>query len=181
MNITRYNYKRSLPLIVQSFKQSDFISFDFEFSGLNFHPDLANHQTDTMAFRYWKYRENIKKFIPTQMGLCGFKYDAVTERLECYPFNIYLLPYSFDNIKGLDKKFSVSINSFQFLAKNKFDFNRLFYESVGYLSHEEYNHYKRETALKSKQSSLVSVTGHDSPDSVIYCNSQFTTIKAWLD
>ena len=37
MNITRYNYKRSLPLIIQSLKQSDFIAFDFEFSGLQFH------------------------------------------------------------------------------------------------------------------------------------------------
>ena len=149
MNITRYNYKRSLPLLLQSFKQSDFISFDFEFSGLQFHPDLANHPTDTMAFRYWKYRENIRRFLPTQMGICGFKYHEGDERLECYPFNIYLLPYTFENLAGLEQTFNVSLSSFNFLAKNKFDFNRLFYESVGYLSHHDYETYKQQKGAKS--------------------------------
>ncbi len=157
MNITRYNYKRSLPLIIQSFKQSDFIAFDFEFSGLTFHPDLTNHQTDTMAFRYWKYKENISRFIPTQMGICGFKYDEGSENLECYPFNFYILPYSLDNMQGKSKHFMVSINSFQFLAKNKFDFNKLFYESVGYMSHEDYRQYQNEKNLKNKQNNLISI------------------------
>ena len=138
-------------MILQSFKQSDFISFDFEFSGLQFHPDLANHPTDTMAFRYWKYRENIRRFLPTQMGICGFKYHESEERLECYPFNIYLLPYTFENLAGLEQTFNVSLSSFNFLAKNKFDFNRLFYESVGYLSHHDYETYKQQKTAKGQQ------------------------------
>ena len=28
---------------------------------------------------------------------------------------------------------------------------------------------------------MISVSGHDSPECVIYCNSQFITIKQWLD
>ena len=43
MNITRYNYKKSLPLVAYTLKHSDFLAFDFEFSGLQTHPDLANH------------------------------------------------------------------------------------------------------------------------------------------
>ena len=77
------------------------------------------------------------------MGICGFKYFEEQERLECYPFNFYILPYSFDNMPGLDKNFTVSLNSFGFLAKNKFDFNKLFYESVGYMSHHDYKEYKK--------------------------------------
>jgi hypothetical protein len=95
-----------------------------------------------MSFRYWKYRENIRRFLPTQMGICGFKYFEQDDRLECYPFNFYMLPYSFENLPNMDKNFSVSVSSFAFLAKNKFDFNKLFYESVGYLSHEDYEKYK---------------------------------------
>jgi CAF1 family ribonuclease len=53
-----------------------------------------------------------------------------------------MLPYSFENLPTMDKNFTVSLNSFAFLAKNKFDFNKLFYESVGYLSHEDYARYK---------------------------------------
>jgi hypothetical protein len=115
------------------------------------------------------------------MGICGFKYHEEGERLECYPFNFYILPYTFENLPGLDKSFTVSIGSFQFLAKNKFDFNRLFYESVGYLSHHDYDIYKRERAAKGQQQAMVGIAGHDSPDCTIYCNSQFLTIKTWLD
>lgn len=55
------------------------------------------------------------------------------------------MPYSFENIPNMNKNFTVNINSFEFLAKNKFDFNRLFYESVGYLSHHDHNIYNEET------------------------------------
>lgn len=60
MNINRFNQKRALPLIIESLKQSDFIAFDFEFSGLQVDAELlTNHQTDSIDHRYWKYRENI--------------------------------------------------------------------------------------------------------------------------
>jgi hypothetical protein len=55
---------------------------------------LANHQSDSIAFRYWKHRENVSKFLPLQLGICGFKYDTNQAKLECFPFNIYILPHS---------------------------------------------------------------------------------------
>ena len=99
MNINRFNYKRALPLMVQSFRQSDFIAFDFEFSGL--HSDqalLGNHLSDSVALRYWKHRENVQKFIPLQIGLCAFKFtpsedEETADVLECMPFNINILPF----------------------------------------------------------------------------------------
>ena len=110
MNVTRYNFKKAVPLIAQTLRQSDFIAFDFEFSGLQFHKDLANHQTDTQALRYWKYKESIRRFTPTQMGICGFRYFEADERLECYPFNFYIQPYSIEGL--LEKQFVVNVNSF---------------------------------------------------------------------
>jgi hypothetical protein len=60
MNINRYNYRRALPLIVQTLRESDYIAFDFEFSGLQSDTDaLSNHLTDSIELRYWKYKENI--------------------------------------------------------------------------------------------------------------------------
>ena len=60
MNINRFNQKRAMPLIVESLKQSDFIAFDFEFSGLQSDSEiLSNHQSDSIDLRYWKYKENI--------------------------------------------------------------------------------------------------------------------------
>ena len=115
------------------------------------------------------------------MGICGFKYFEETQTLECYPFNFYILPYTFDSNMQMDKNFTVSLSSFNFLAQNKFDFNKLFYESVGYLSHHDYDSYKSLRAMKQKQSDSIEVAHFDTPDAVIYCNSQYLTIKAWLD
>ena len=65
MNINRYNYRRALPVVVQSLREADFIAFDFEFSGLQCDDEtLSNHQSDTIELRYWKYRENIRQFTP---------------------------------------------------------------------------------------------------------------------
>jgi hypothetical protein len=65
MNINRFNYRRALPLVAQSLRECDFIAFDFEFSGLQCDSDtLANHQSDSLELRYWKYKENISQFTP---------------------------------------------------------------------------------------------------------------------
>jgi hypothetical protein len=179
MNITRYNFKRAMPLIAHTLRTSDFIAFDFEFTGLQFSQELANHQTDSMSLRYWKHAQSVRKYIPPQMGICGFRYFEEEEegRLECYPFNFYILPYSFDQLPGLDKHFLASVQSFNFLADNRFDFNKLFYESVGYMSHHDYKDYQRQ----QKAPQQFPVQHADSPECVIYCNSQYLAIRSWLD
>ena len=70
------------------------------------------------------------------MGICGFKYDEKDKSLECYPFNFYVLPYTFEGL--MDKNFTVSTSAFNFLANHQYDFNKLFYESLGYLSNQDY-------------------------------------------
>ena len=48
MNITKYNFKKSLPLIFHTLRSSDYIAFDFEFTGISSNPDLVNNQTDSV-------------------------------------------------------------------------------------------------------------------------------------
>jgi len=44
MNLNKYNFRRSLPLVVESLRHADYVAFDFEFSGLSMDNDtLANH------------------------------------------------------------------------------------------------------------------------------------------
>ena len=169
MNINRYNYRRALPVVVQSLREADFIAFDFEFSGLQCDDEtLSNHQSDTIELRYWKYRENIRQFTPLQLGICGFKYSQESRSLECFPFNFYILPAS-------PKTFLSQVASLHFLADNNFDFNKLIYESCSYVSIDEYSKQKQQTASKP------SFTEYKDPECIIYCNSQFTAIKEWLD
>jgi poly(A)-specific ribonuclease len=132
MNVTRFNSKRALPLIVESLRQSDFIAIDFEFSGLQADQEtLANHLTDCVDFRYWKYKQNISQFSPLQIGICGFKYSPELSELECRPFNFYMLPHA-------SKTFLSQVSSLDFLASHGFNFNKLVYESCRYVSISDY-------------------------------------------
>ena len=170
MNINRFNYRRALPLVAQSLREADFIAFDFEFSGLQCDNDaLANHQSDSIELRYWKYKENISQFTPLQLGLCGFKYEPESRTLQCLPFNFYVLP-------AAPKTFLSQVASLHFLSDNNFDFNKLVYESCSYMSIEEYT--------QAKQTGLPSITtpvALNDPECIIYCNSQFNSIQDWLD
>ena len=64
----------------------------------------------------------------------------------------------------------------QFLSDNSFDFNKLFYESVNYMSMEDYKEHLR---LKSQREEVNSeeagkeMPGMNDPECVIFCNSRF--------
>ena len=65
-----------------------------------------------------------------------------------------------------------------FLAENCFDFNKLMYESVPYISLKDFEVFsKRSDASKERAPAF----GVDDPECVIFCNSQFLTIKNWLE
>ncbi|CDW76281.1 poly-specific ribonuclease parn-like [Stylonychia lemnae] len=70
------------------------------------------------------------------MGICGFKYIEESQKLECFPFNFYITPQNYDMMQ-INRKYLINTGSFEFLADNKFDFNKFFYESVGYVSNEQ--------------------------------------------
>ena len=133
MNINRYNYRRALPLIVQSLRESDYIAFDFEFSGLQSDVDtLSNHMTDSVELRYWKYKENITQFTPLQIGICGFKFNQSLNQLECFPYNFYLPgplfflgPFYTQNVDSAQKTtcFEVKVTLFKKNWSPKWDSN----------------------------------------------------------
>jgi hypothetical protein len=64
-----------------------------------------------------------------------------------------------------------------FLASNKFDFNKLFYESVTYMSLEKYKtHTAKTNAIQAKAAPFQ----YDDPECIIFCNSKFEEIRDWL-
>lgn len=89
------------------------------------------------------------------MGIAGFKYNQPTKTLECMPFNFYIMPHSFENL-GMDQIYHSSVGSQGFLAQHKFDFNKLYYESVGYLSNHDHKRY-----LKIKEDRQQQQTSRD--------------------
>ena len=72
------------------------------------------------------------------MGVCSFKHASGV--LSCSPFNFHLMPHSYQDM-GIDSTFMIEQQAFEFLQEHNFDFNRLFYDSVGYLSFMNYERF----------------------------------------
>lgn len=121
MNVTRLNFTQTLPFILDCIKKSHFIAFDFEMTGVVAADYLRNSNLDSVfmfpnvistidlifpsfqiQLRYWKSKENIRQFLPTQLGLCCFKINSL-DQIEAAPFNFYMFPLSLEGF--LDRKF----------------------------------------------------------------------------
>ena len=73
MEITRDNFKAALPGLLKDIEESDFVSFDFEFTGLLASPARTASAVDTPRLRYAATRHSAKHFSVVQIGLCMFK------------------------------------------------------------------------------------------------------------
>jgi hypothetical protein len=81
------------------------------------------------------------------MGICGFKYFEESNKLECFPFNFYIQPFHSSEY-DFDLIYSNSVATMKFMADSRFDFNKLMYQSVGYLSFSEHNRYLKKREIK---------------------------------
>jgi hypothetical protein len=147
MNITKLNFKYLYPRVLQTIKNSNFISLDLEFSGITLTKELINSRQDDNELRYFKIKENIKNFIPLQLGMCGVKCKDTHVKL--YPMNFYIFPYA-DEQNFYNKKYLFDISSINFLASNNFDFNKTFYDGIQYLSLYESEELKKSVELNQK-------------------------------
>ena len=84
--------------------------------------------------------------------MCGYEIDASGKSAKAYPFNFYIMPY-FEDMLGAN--FASEPSALRFLAGHSFDFNRLFYEGVNYLSLEKERILRQQDQLKKAKSELV--------------------------
>ena len=152
MNITKYNYKRSLPLILQSLNSCDYLAIDMEFSGILKHETFYNSSTDSAEHRYWKHRECVSSFLPTQFGLATFHLDESSQTLSVRPFNFYLFPF---DLPRQDFTFMSSVGALTFLSRHGFDFNKMIYEGVGFTNQERYMKFWEQESLQRKQAEAI--------------------------
>ena len=82
--------------------------------------------------RYEKLRESAQSSVLSQIGLAIFTQDRNTLNYEVETYNFYLCPQS---CGSQDKRFLCQASSFEFLARHKFDFNKvnIFQHSQGLL------------------------------------------------
>ncbi|XP_013416791.1 poly(A)-specific ribonuclease PARN-like [Lingula anatina] len=149
MEVTRSNFRESLPTISSAISKASFLAIDGEFTGLQKGVNL--HAFDTPNERYQKLRQGSMDFLLMQFGLCAFEYEATTKRHIIRAFNFYLFPKPFSR-QAPDVCFSCQSSSIDFLVSQGFDFNKLFREGIPYLTPAEEQ--KSRDALESKYNQL---------------------------
>ncbi|KAI6660307.1 Poly(A)-specific ribonuclease PARN-like [Oopsacas minuta] len=131
MDLTKLNFKENFQLFKSALNQSDFIAIDAEFSGL--YNKLKLNPLDEFGDRYEILRKNLKQYVLLQVGICCFELLTPGE-YKCYPFNFNIFPYSHEQSKDFNTAFLCDSNTLTFLADNKFDFNKVIYSGIPYIS-----------------------------------------------
>ena len=78
MDITLENLDQNVPIIIENIKNSLFLSFDFEFSGLNAHGAPKVNLHDTIQDRYFRAVNSAQNFLPIQFGLTTIAFNDNT-------------------------------------------------------------------------------------------------------
>lgn len=131
MEVTRSNFKSTLPLIREALEECDFLAIDAEFTGLDALRSRKN-PLDSVSDRYTRLRQGAHQFQIIQYGLCFFTWDSEKETYTAKPFSVYLFPRPYKRFQN-DVLFLCQSSSLDFLVSHNFDFNKLFHEGVSYM------------------------------------------------
>ncbi|GFW43198.1 poly(A)-specific ribonuclease PARN [Trichonephila clavipes] len=132
MEVTKSNFKEILPKVKESIDEADFIGIDTELTGL-YASRCEEHAFDSMAERYMKIREHCSKFLIIQFGLSTFKYHPEKKIFTHRDYNFYVFPRPHIR-QAPDPRFICQTSSLHFLASHGFDFNKVIYEGIPYLT-----------------------------------------------
>ncbi|KAG0274140.1 hypothetical protein BGZ95_010065 [Linnemannia exigua] len=143
MEIVRENFQRELPYIKEAINECEFIAIDAEFSGLHTEPNRRTQNT-TLEEGYEDLRKSASKFLTIQIGISTFKFDPSNGSYLAKPFNVFVFPTTLTGYSPQGRCFLTEASSLDFLAKNRFDFNKWVYQGVHYMKKDEEEIYTRE-------------------------------------
>ncbi|KAK3833346.1 MAG: ribonuclease H-like domain-containing protein [Linnemannia elongata] len=143
MEIVRENFQRELPYIKEAIEECEFIAIDAEFSGLHTEPNRRTQNT-TLEEGYEDLRKSASKFLTIQIGISTFKFDPTNGSYLAKPFNVFVFPTTLTGYSPQGRCFLTEASSLDFLAKNRFDFNKWVYQGVHYMTKDEEEIYTRE-------------------------------------
>ena len=121
--ISRRNWTESKPLLISAIREADFVSFDYELTGLH----EKNERFLGVDMAYDAHAEGVKRFLPVQLGICASRFDSGTGTWELTPASIYLYPTD-------EVCFSVSTAALNFLVLNGFDCNEWIRHGMSWLT-----------------------------------------------
>lgn len=129
MEVTKNNFKETLPLVEKSIKAADFLVIDCEFTGLLNGRDPTIF--DTPSEYYSRLLAGSAEFMLVQFGLCAFHWDVDKKTYMNEAYNFYLFP---QGRPGPERIFQCSSSSLCFLSAQGFDFNKLIKDGISYMS-----------------------------------------------
>ncbi|XP_014248579.1 poly(A)-specific ribonuclease PARN-like isoform X2 [Cimex lectularius] len=147
MDVTKSNFKKLLPEILEAIDSSSFLAVDGEFTGLNNGHNITAF--DTPKQYYSKIRSGALDFLFVQFGLSVFKQVKGHERYKNKTYVFYLFPEPL-NRDAPDCRFLCQASSLTFLAQNGFNFNKLFREGIPYLKQSDEDSLRETLAEKSR-------------------------------
>ncbi|KAF9584686.1 hypothetical protein BGW38_005583, partial [Lunasporangiospora selenospora] len=146
MEVLRENFHSELPWIKEAIEGCDFVAIDAEFSGL--HTDQnRRHQNTTLEEGYSELRKSATQFLVVQIGISTFTFDPTIGAHGEYvarPFNFYIFPTSLTGYAPQGRCFLTEASSLDFLARNRFNFNKWVFSGVHYMTKAEEEAYIKE-------------------------------------
>ncbi|KAI7820774.1 ribonuclease H-like domain-containing protein [Gamsiella multidivaricata] len=166
MEILRDNFHAELPYIKEAIDECEFIALDAEFSGLHTEPNKRTQST-TLEQGYEELRKSASQFLTVQIGISTFKFDPRNGSYSAKPFNFFIFPTTLSGYSPQGRCFLTEASSLDFLAKNRFDFNKWIYHGVHYMTKADEESYRKErTRIANNDFQTIGVD---------------PTMRAWLD
>ena len=129
--VSKRNWERVQPALLKAVAEADFVSFDYELTGLH----DKNERYVGLTQSYEAHCNGVKKFIPIQLGICAAKFR--NNRWSLTPASIYMFPNDLCAEESVGSVFSVSTSALNFLSSNGFDFNEWISHGIGWMSPSE--------------------------------------------
>ena len=136
MEVTRDNFDTAYELLEEELNKADFVAIDTEFTGLSTIKH-GGQNCDTFEELYKQKRLGSSQMLLIQYGVCLFTWNDDHHSYDALPFTFYIFPQPYKGF-GNDIMFTSQSSSINFLAEHGFDFNKLFYKGISFMSsHEE--------------------------------------------
>ena len=147
--ISKRNWDSVSPDLHRAIMSADFISIDYELTGLH----MKNDRYLGLDVAYSAHCEGVKAYVPVQLGICAARFDKETETWSLTPASIYLYPSSQDES---GRTFSVSTSALNFLVDNGFDCNEWISHGLSWLRPFEEQDKRR--AIKARMDEILAAS-----------------------
>ncbi|KAI0180907.1 CAF1-domain-containing protein [Hypoxylon sp. FL1284] len=139
MEVNSSNFLGMLPQILQEAENARFVAIDTEMSGIAF----GSGDLTSIPDAYSNVKDAAEDYQILQVGFTFISYVPETSEYTTRTFNCYVSPllpngsFSDTLARHLDREFSVSARSYDFLRNHGFNFSQALNDGVSYLSREE--------------------------------------------